>query len=55
MAGRKQTNQPRQPKLPVMKDRAWFERNVADRKARLAKPPVTRPKVERRTPDAFSR
>ena len=42
MAGRKQTNRPRQPKMPVRRDRAWFERNVAEQKAELDKVPAHR-------------
>jgi hypothetical protein len=41
MTTRKQTNRPRQPKMPVRRGRAWFERNVAGRKAQRAKPPGT--------------
>jgi len=42
MAGREQTNRPRQPKMPVRRDRAWFERNVAEQKAELDKLPADR-------------
>ena len=51
MAGRKQTNRPRQPKMPVRRDPAWFERNVAELKAELDKLPVDRQKALRRKLD----
>jgi len=51
MAGRKQTNKPRQPKMPLRRGRAWFERNVAEQKAELDKLPVGRQKGLRRKLD----
>ncbi len=52
MAGRKQTNRPRQPKMPVRRNSAWFERNVAERKAGLDKSPADRQKALRRKLDS---
>ena len=51
MAGRKQTNRPRQPKMPMRRAPACFERNVAELKLELAKLPVDRQKALRRKLD----
>ncbi|MCC6486388.1 MAG: hypothetical protein IT364_02725 [Candidatus Hydrogenedentes bacterium] len=37
MTRRKPTSRPRQPKMPMRKDRAWFERKVAELKAEAEK------------------
>ena len=51
MAGRKQTSRPRQPKMPVRRDPAQFERNVAEQKSELGKLPVSRQEAPRRKLD----
>jgi hypothetical protein len=42
MTRRKQTNKPRQPKMPFKKDRAWFEARIAELKTALEKLPADR-------------